>query len=103
MRYLTLVLMLLWLGSAQAARCPIYSYLPQPGQHPSGLLKLEAAAERALLAQVPDPPTGKICWYASTNGTLSARAPEPDKVYVFRLDHGRWVYTETLDVVTVVG
>ena len=103
MRYLTLILMLLWLGPAQAAKCPIYSYLPQPGQHPSGLLKLDRAAEKALLAQVPEPPTGKICWYASTDGTLSAEAPAPTKRYVFRLDQGRWIYVETVDMVTVVG
>jgi hypothetical protein len=103
MRYLTLILVFLWLSPAEAAKCPIYSYTPQPGQNPSGLLKLDRTAEAALLAQLPEHPTGKICWYASTDGTLSARAPNPTKVYVFRLDQGRWVYVETLDVVTAVG
>ena len=103
MRHLTLILMLLWFVPVEAAKCPIYSYLPQPGQHPSGLLKLDLAAERVLLAQIPDPPIGKICWYASTDGTLSARQPDPTKVYIFRLDNGRLVYVESHDVITVVG
>lgn len=103
MRYLTLVLMLLWLAPADAAKCPIYSFLPQPGQHPSGLLELDVAAEKKLLTQIPEPPTTKICWYASTDGTLSAKASDLTKLYVFRLDQERWVYVETRDVVTVVG
>jgi len=103
MRYLTLMSILLWIGPAEAAKCPVYSYVPQANQHPMGLLTLDRASEKVLLAQIPEPPTGKICWYASTDGTLSAEAPEPTRRYLFRLDHDRWIFVETLDVVTVVG
>jgi hypothetical protein len=103
MRSFLFLLLVSGVTPAYAAKCPVYMYSLQPGQHPSGLVELEPATAKTLLAQLPERFVGKACWYASTDGTLSVNAPRPAKRYIFRLVEGRWVFAEAFDVITVVG
>ena len=103
MHSLIFLLLVFCAPSAYAGKCPVYTYLPQPGQHPSGLVELEPAVAKALLAQLPERFEGKPCWYASTDGTLSVHVAKPSKSYAFRFIEGRWVFVEAVDVITVVG
>ena len=103
MRFLLLALILCWHSSALAAKCPIYLYIDQPSQDPIGLLKLDRTSEQALRRQIPDAPSGKLCWYTRPDGTLVAQPPKPDKQYVFIRSNGRWTFSEVQDVITVTG
>ncbi|MFC3267715.1 hypothetical protein ACFOED_01640 [Vulcaniibacterium thermophilum] len=87
--------LLLWVTPVQAAKCPLYSYIAQPGQDPVGLLKLEASSEDALRSQIPGAPSGKLCWYTSPEGLLFAEPPKGNKRYIFRRTEGRWSFSET--------
>jgi hypothetical protein len=103
MRSFVFLFLVLCIPPAYAGKCPVYTYIPQPGQHPSGLIELEPAVAKTLLAQLPERFEGKPCWYASTDGTLSVKAPKPTVSYAFRFVEGRWVFAEAFDVITVVG